>query len=237
VKDEQEKATGRSSASVGKKILVVDDELENRTALKDLLSEEYEVHLARDGIEGLRLVGEIKPDLVLLDIIMPKMDGLQTCLRLRQSEDSRTLPVIFLTSKSEPATELFGLELGADDFIAKPFDKDVLKIRIKKRLNAPVAPVNETTELGDFTIHWERHEASHDGEFVPLTAKEVQMLRLFVENTGRVLTRDVILDRVWTGTYITDRTIDSHVKELRKKLPPLTKMLKTVYGTGYRLDL
>jgi len=222
---------------MGKKILVVDDEAENCKALQDLLSEEYEVTVARDGVEALRLVGEVKPDLVLLDIIMPKMDGLQTCLRLRQSEETRGLPVIFLTSKNEPSTEVFGLELGADDFIIKPFNKDVLKARIKKRLEGLAVSVGETTELGEFKIHWGRQEASHGDTFIPLTAKESSMLRLFVENPGRVLTRDLILERVWTETYITDRTIDSHVKELRKKIPPLSKMLKTVYGTGYRLDL
>ena len=220
-----------------KTILVVDDELENCRALQDLLSEEYEVKIARDGVEALRLIEEIKPDLVLLDIIMPKMDGLQTCLRLRQSEATRSLPVIFLTSKNEPSTEIFGLELGADDFIAKPFNKDVLKARIKKRLEGLAVSVGETTALGDFKVHWSRQEASHGDTFIPLTAKESSMLRLFVENPGRVLTRDLILERVWTETYITDRTIDSHVKELRKKIPPLSKMLKTVYGTGYRLDL
>jgi two-component system alkaline phosphatase synthesis response regulator PhoP len=222
---------------VEKKILVVDDEAENCRALRELLSEEYEVAIARDGVEALRMVGEIKPDLVLLDIIMPKMDGLQTCLRLRQAEATRSLPVIFLTSKNEPSTEIFGLELGADDFIAKPFNKEVLKARIKKRLEGLSVSVGETTELGDFKVHWGRQEASHGDTFIPLTAKESSMLRLFVENPGRVLTRDLILERVWTETYITDRTIDSHVKELRKKIPPLSKMLKTVYGTGYRLDL
>jgi DNA-binding response OmpR family regulator len=86
-------------------------------------------------------------------------------------------------------------------------------------------------------VNWGRQEASHGGESIPLTAKEVGMLRLFVENKGRVLTRDVILEKVWSETYITDRTIDSHVKELRKKIPPLTRLLKTVYGSGYRLDI
>jgi two-component system, OmpR family, alkaline phosphatase synthesis response regulator PhoP len=220
-----------------KRILIVDDEAENRQALLDLLSEEYEVLEAKDGVEALGAVPEFKPDLVLLDIVMPRMDGLQTCLRLRQNEDTRSLPVIFLTSKNEPSTEAFGLELGADDFIPKPFNKDVLKARIRKRLQGGTAAVGEVTQIGEYKVHWSRQEASVDNSFIPLTAKEVGMLRLFVENPGRVLTRDVILERVWAETYITDRTIDSHVKELRKKLPPLAKMLKTVYGTGYRLDL
>jgi DNA-binding response OmpR family regulator len=234
---DNENPAGASQGTPEKTILVVDDEPENRTALQELLSPEYGVVLARDGLEALRLVGESKPDLVLLDIIMPKMDGLQTCLRLRQSEATRTLPVIFLTSKNEASTEIFGLELGADDFIAKPFNKDVLKARIKKRLQATTPDLGETTELGEYKVHWNRQEASLGETFIPLTAKEISMLRLFVENPGRVLTRDIILEHVWSDTYITDRTIDSHVKELRKKIPPLAKLLKTVYGTGYRLDL
>jgi DNA-binding response OmpR family regulator len=230
-------AAGLKPGPSGKRILVVDDEAENRQALVDLLGEEYEVLLAKDGLEALERVAEFKPDLVLLDIIMPRMDGLQTCLRLRQNEATRTLPVIFLTSKNEPSTEAFGLELGADDFVPKPFNKEVLKARIKKRLTGGTVALGEVTQIGEYKVHWSRQEASLADTFIPLTAKEAGMLRLFVENPGRVLTRDIILERVWSETYITDRTIDSHVKELRKKLPPLAKMLKTVYGTGYRLDL
>jgi two-component system, OmpR family, alkaline phosphatase synthesis response regulator PhoP len=237
VNTNDESAPTARSAKSDKRILIVDDEAENRQALCDLLSDEYEVHQAKDGLEALGCVSEIKPHLVLLDIIMPRMDGLQTCLRLRQNENLRTLPVIFLTSKNEPSTEAFGLELGADDFIPKPFNKEVLKARIKKRLQGGSTAVGEVTAIGEYKIHWSRQEASIGDSYIPLTAKEAGMLRLFVENPGRVLTRDIILERVWAETYITDRTIDSHVKELRKKLPPLARMLKTVYGTGYRLDL
>ncbi len=221
-----------------KKILIVDDEAENRTGLQDLLEDEFDIQQARDGVEALALAAQNKPDLVLLDIIMPRMDGLQTCLRMRKDEQLRTVPIVFLTSKSEPETEIFGLELGADDFISKPFNKDVLKARLKKRLSgAGGADPGEVTALGEYHVHWVRHEVAHGDEFIPLTAKEVGMLRLFVDNPGRVLSRDLILERVWAETYITDRTIDSHVKELRKKIPPLATLLKTIYGSGYRLDL
>jgi CheY-like chemotaxis protein len=138
-------AAGPKPGLSGKRILVVDDEAENRQALVDLLGEEYEVLLAKDGLEALERVAEFKPDLVLLDIIMPRMDGLQTCLRLRQNEATRTLPVIFLTSKNEPSTEAFGLELGADDFVPKPFNKEVLKARIKKRLTGGTVALGEVT--------------------------------------------------------------------------------------------
>ncbi len=121
--------------------------------------------------------------------------------------------------------------------MTKPFDKEVLRARVHKRLGGGGHAVGEVTELGDCKIYWERHEAVNGEERVPLTTKEVGLLRLFVENRGRLLTRNMILEKVWADTYITDRTIDSHIKELRKKLPPMARLLKTVYGSGYRLDL
>ncbi|MBI3994221.1 MAG: response regulator transcription factor [Candidatus Lambdaproteobacteria bacterium] len=220
------------------KLLVVDDDPENRDMLADIFSDEYEIVQARNGLEALDMAVEHKPHLVLLDILMPGMDGFQTCLRLRRNKDTQNIPIIFLTSKTEPESETFGLELGADDFVMKPFNKEVLRARVKRRLTGGggIAPGEETV-LGDCTVQWERQEVQRGKLRIPLTAKEIGMLRLFVENQGRVLTRETILDRVWSERYITDRTIDSHIKELRKKIPPLVKMLKTVYGSGYRLDI
>jgi DNA-binding response OmpR family regulator len=221
-----------------KTLLVVDDEKENRDALAAIFSEEFEVHQAKDGLEGLKLAAELNPALIILDVLMPRMDGFQTCLRLRQQEGTQRIPIIFLTSKSEPEAESFGLDLGADDFVVKPVNKEVLKARVKKRLTGRAPdPTGEVTRLGDWEVFWDRQEVGHDEERIPLTAKEAGLLRLFVENRGRVLSRNMILERIWSDTYITDRTIDSHIKELRKKIPPMTKLLKTVYGSGYRLDL
>ena len=221
-----------------KHLLIVDDEKENRDALTDIFSSEFEIETAKDGVEALEKAEALTPDLIILDILMPRMDGFQTCLKLRQNEKTRRVPIIFLTSKQEPETESFGLELGADDFVVKPFNKEVLKTRVKKRLSGVSRDsVGEITEMGEFAIHWERHEAIHGEEHIPLTTKEIGLLKLFVENEGKLLSRSAILERVWADTYITDRTVDSHVKELRKKLPPLTKFLKTIYGSGYRLDL
>ena len=218
-------------------LLIVDDEPVFREALQAVFTPEYAVRVACDGREALALIEEARPDLILLDILMPGMDGFQTCLRLRQMEHTRRIPVIFLTSKREPETETFGLELGADDFIAKPFNKDVLKARVRKRLGAQQEPKDEElTRLDEYEIHWDRQEATRGEERIPLTVKEIRLLRLLVQNQGRVLTRDAILDKIWSDTFITDRTIDSHIKELRKKIPPLSRRIKTVYGTGYRLD-
>ena len=221
-----------------KKLLIVDDQKENRDALHSIFSDEYEVHLAEDGQDGLIKAREIHPDLIILDILMPRVDGFQTCLKLRQQEQTRNIPIIFLTSKNEPETETFGLELGADDFVHKPFNKEVLKARVNKRLSWDARPeVGETTQVGESIVYWDRQEVVQGEERIQLTAKESALLRLFVENKGRLLSRNVILEKIWPDTYITDRTIDSHVKELRKKLPSLGKILKTVYGSGYRLDL
>jgi len=221
-----------------KRILIVDDEHENRLALTEIFKADFEVHTANDGVEALDKVADLRPDLILLDIVMPRMDGLQTCLKLRQNDDTRGTPIIFLTSKNEPETETFGLELGADDFVTKPFNKEVLKARVNKRLGgAQRDPLGEHTELDGYRVYWERHEVGYGDERIPLTTKEMSLLRLFVENRGRLLSRNMILEHIWSDTYITDRTIDSHVKELRKKIPPLANLLKTVYGSGYRLDL
>ncbi len=221
-----------------RKLLIVDDDDTIREALRGVFAADYEVHFATDGLEALEQVREVQPDLVLLDIMMPHMDGFQACLRLRQDPATRHIPIIFLTTKSEPQTETFGLDLGADDFVVKPFNVEVLKARVRRRLNGgSTGAVGERTDLDDYTVHWDRQEAVCGDQRVLLTTKESNLLRLFVQNPGKVLSRESILERVWANTFITDRTIDSHVKELRKKIPPLVKLLKTVYGSGYRLDL
>jgi two-component system alkaline phosphatase synthesis response regulator PhoP len=221
-----------------RKLLVVDDEKENRDALTEIFTPDFEVHTARDGVEALEKAEALLPALIILDIRMPRMDGFQACLKLRQKETTQRIPIIFLTSHNEPEQESFGLELGADDFVGKPFNKEVLKARVNKRLTGPTQDfMGEVTELGECRIFWDRQEAANGEERIPLTGKEVGLLRLFVENRGRLLTRNMILEKIWADTYITDRTIDSHVKELRKKIPPLAHLLKTVYGSGYRLDL
>ena len=222
-----------------KNLLIVDDSKDIRESLVEIFSDEFEILEAENGQVAIDKVNDFLPDIILLDIVMPKMDGFQTCLRLRQNESTKQVPIIFLTTKNEPQTETFGLELGADDFVNKPFNPDVLRARVKKRLEAGTVgeSVSEKTDMEGFVIYWDRQEISHGDEKISLTTKELGLLRLFVNNKGKVLSRDLILERVWSDTYITDRTIDSHVKELRKKIPPLVGMLKTVYGAGYRLDL
>ena len=220
----------------GTKVLIVEDDADFQALIQSWLEEEgYEVHTAANGWEGLQLFAEVRPHLTITDVRMPAMDGFQLISRIREISDAH---VLAFTAFGDTENTVRGLELGADDFVVKPFNKEVLKTRVKKRLSGVSRDsVGEITEMGEFAIHWERHEAIHGEEHIPLTTKEIGLLKLFVENEGKLLSRSAILERVWADTYITDRTIDSHVKELRKKLPPLTKFLKTIYGSGYRLDL
>ena len=219
------------------RLLVVDDEPDYRMVLKELFESEYEVHVVENGQQAVDAAPRIKPDLIILDIVMPQMDGLTAFKHLQEEASTQHIPVIFLTSKNEPEMEIRGLELGADDFIAKPFNRDVLKVRVKKRLEGGKEFLADITEMEGYKIIWERQEIqSPQNETIALTTKEMGLLRIFVTHPGRILSREAIMDRVWSDTYITDRTVDSHIKELRKKLPPLVDMLKTVYGAGYRLD-
>ncbi len=221
------------------KILIVDDEQDNLELIKDIFVSEYDVRVASNGEKAIEIALEWHPDLILLDVVMPNLDGFQVCLKLRQKSAMRGVPIIFLTNKNDPASESFGLELGAEDFITKPFDKEVLKSRVKKRIGIlfPKTYI-ENTEIGDCVVLWDRQEVQlPDKEQLPLTSKEAALLRMLVDNNARVLTREKILEELWDDTYITDRTIDTHVKDLRKKIPPLAKLLKTIYGAGYRLDL
>ena len=222
------------------KILIADDEQDNLELIESLFSPEYETRLAKDGEQALALALDWRPDLILLDVLMPNLDGFQVCLKLRQRVAVRDIPIIFLTNKNDPASESFGLELGADDFITKPFNSDVLQSRVRKRIEniAPKKAYHQTTELGDCLVLWDRQEVQlSDKSQIPLTSKESLLLRMLVDNCSRVLSRERILEEIWEDTYITDRTIDTHVKDLRKKIPPLNQLLKTIYGTGYRLDL
>ena len=225
-----------------KQLLVVDDNPEYRQSLMDIFTEGFDVLTATNGVEALKVLQNHQPALILLDVLMPEMDGFQTCLRIRQNPSFKYTPILFLTSKNDPSSEAFGLELGADDYILKPFDKEVLKIRVQKRLKevspqAAPTPPEDITLFGNCEVHWDRQESvTANGQVYSLTTKEVQLLRLLMANKGRILNRAVILEKIWSDAFITDRSIDSHIKELRRKIPSLSKQIKTVYGTGYRLD-
>ena len=224
------------------RILIVEDELPMRAALQDvLLSEGYRVLSAADGESGLQRALEEKPDLVLLDIMMPRLDGFQVCEELRRL--SNPVPILMLTAKGQIEDRVTGLDAGADDYLVKPFSTEELLARVRAllRRNRRQARAPARLRLGEVEIDLKRQTANRGRKPIALTAKEFAMLRLMAESPGEPISRERFLDVVWGYTaFPTTRTVDNYVASLRSKLetdPEEPRWIKTVHGVGYKLDL
>ena len=221
------------------RILIVEDE----PSLTDVLSynlqrEGYDVTVVHDGREGLRKALTLVPDLVILDLMLPGISGLEVCRLLRADRATATLPIIMVTARAEETDRIMGLEIGADDYISKPFSPNELiaRIRALMRRTRRVEPADTTLTLGPLTVDLSTHTISDAGKDVKLTAKEFMLLRYFLQHRGRVLSRDLLLSDVWGYRYTGGtRTVDVHVRRLREKLPALTDRLVTVKQFGYKL--
>jgi two-component system response regulator ChvI len=232
------------NASPGTRIALVDDEdslLE--TVGYALRREGHRVETYRDGLAAWQSFQGSLPDLVVLDILMPRMDGLELCRRLRGR--SETLPILFLTSKDDELDRVLGLELGADDYLCKPFSMRELAARVKVLLRRAAArqrdepsPASEVREVGPLRLDAGRFEARWRGARLPLTVPEFRLLEALVRHPGHVKSRDQLVAEAYPhDTYLADRTIDSHIKRLRRKLQaadPQFAAVETVYGLGYR---
>jgi len=221
------------------KILVVEDERDIQELLQyNLAKEGYTVVPVTSGEEALRVARTESPDLVLLDLMLPGGDGLEVCRRLKREPDTQGLPIVMLTAKGEEADIVTGLELGADDYISKPFSPRVLIARIRAVLRRRTAePVDHTATLKihELTIHPGRHEVLVDGVSVVLTPTEFRVLHFLASRPGWVFTRYQIADAVHGGDgIVTDRSIDVQIVGLRKKLGPAGQYIDTVRGVGYR---
>ena len=224
-----------------KLILVVEDNADIRQLLWHYLEKEkYRLSLAKDGEEGLEQAESQKPDLIILDLMLPKQDGLSVLRQLRQREATASTPVLILTAKGDEADRIVGLELGADDYVTKPFSPREVAARVKALLRRTVEkPAEEAVEYayGPLKLDSERHKVFYKKEELELTAKEFGLLKLFLENRGKLLSRDRILARVWGPDFSGGpRTVDVHVRRLREKIPLLEKALATVKSYGYRLE-
>lgn len=224
------------------RLLVIEDELPMRTALRDVLAAEgYRVLSAADGESGLRRAVDEKPDLILLDIMMPKLDGFALCVELRRL--GHRMPVLMLTAKGLVEDRVTGLDAGADDYLVKPFSTEELLARVRALLRRArrqgEAPAR--FRLGDVEIDLARQTARRGRAQLHLTTKEFAMLRLMAEAPGEPVSRERFLDVVWGYTaFPTTRTVDNHIASLRAKLegnPEEPRWLKTVHGVGYKLEL
>ncbi|MEM6750665.1 MAG: response regulator transcription factor [Planctomycetota bacterium] len=221
-------------------ILIVEDEQDLLELLKYNLSREgYEVRTATSGEEGLRLVRAEHPDLILLDLMLPAMDGLEVCRTLKSREHTGAIPVIMLTAKGEESDIVRGLEIGADDYITKPFSPRVLMARITAVMRRAEREQNEeieqVIEAGGVTVDRERHEVEVGGSTVDLTATEFKLLSLLASKPSRVFTRQQIIESIHEGfAAVTDRSVDVQVVSLRRKLGAVGRNIETVRGVGYR---
>ena len=219
-------------------ILVVEDETDILELLDFNLGRAgYKVIRAQDGAAGLRLAQDRQPDLVVLDLMLPGMDGKEVCRRLKQGKATRDIPVLMLSALSSETDRVVGFELGADDYLTKPFSPRELVLRVQailRRASEPEA-AQAVMRLGRLVIDSERHAVEVDGRVVDLTATEFRLLHHLAGQADKVLTREVLLERVWGYAYEGyARTVDTHVRRLRKKLGPLSRNLETVRGIGYR---
>lgn len=221
------------------RILIIEDEQPLQRALSDnFLFEAYEVNAASDGETGYRLAREWKPDLVILDLMLPRLSGYDVCRKLRA--DGVATPILMLTARGEEADRIVGLDLGADDYVSKPFSIRELNARVRALLRRPVAIRGSAEELrfGGVFIDFRKYEATRDGRPLDLTRKEFHLLRLLASRAGDALTRDELLNEVWgEEVFVTARTVDTHIANLRAKLetdPRHPRRLLTVHGVGYR---
>jgi two-component system response regulator RegX3 len=225
-------------------VLLVEDEDSFVEALTvGLKREGFRVHTAHDGAEALELFDVVKPDLVLLDVMLPKISGVDVCRELRRRS---TVPIIMVTAKGSEIDTVVGLEVGADDYVTKPYRLRELVARMRAVLrrrpqDGPErAASGEVLEVGDVRLDAERHEVEIRGEPVRLPLKEFELLEILLTNAGRVLTRDTLIDRVWGTDYVGDtKTLDVHVKRLRAKVeedPAVPSRIVTIRGLGYKYD-
>ncbi|MBE3109579.1 MAG: response regulator transcription factor [Acidobacteria bacterium] len=222
-----------------KRILVVEDEPAIAFGLQlDLKNEGYDVEIESDGESALQRARKEAFDLILLDVMLPRKDGFEVCRELRRG-GSKT-PVIMLTAKTQEAEKVLGLEIGADDYVTKPFSPRELRARVKAALRRTAEDDLPIYRFGDAEVDFGRCELRRAGKPVELTALEFKLLTAFIRNGGKVLSRDQLLDLVWGhGTFVTDRVVDNHVVTLRKKVEPEPsepRYIVSVRGLGYRFD-
>lgn len=224
-----------------KRILLIEDE-EDIAALIKLQAElsGYKLHVEVDGINGYRAIEREKPDLVVLDLMLPGMNGYDLCRKIKANSDLRNIPVIILSAKSEELDVLLGLELGADDYVAKPFSPKILISRIKAvlRRGKENEKIPKIITFGEFTLEVDRYILRKNEKTIALTLSEFGILKRLLINRGRVLTRNQLLDDIHNDdAFVVDRNIDVHVAALRRKLGPGFQWIDTVRGVGYRFKI
>ena len=223
------------------KILIIEDEPNQADLIQFNLEQDgYEVHKAKDGEEGLTKAHEILPDIILLDWMIPKMSGPDVCRKIRKSQDIKETPIIMISAKSEEQDKVFGLDLGVDDYISKPYSIKELLARVRAAIRRPIAvTANDKLQVGSIVMNLKSHKVMINGIDIHLGPTEYRLLLELMKNAGRVISRDQLLDRVWGITAdIESRTVDVHIGRLRKALSVASdqNLIRTVRSFGYSLN-
>jgi two-component system alkaline phosphatase synthesis response regulator PhoP len=224
-----------------KNVLIVEDEADIAQLVKLYLEKEgFHTNIAKSGVEALKLIKSERPDLLILDLMLPEIDGIEICKKIRNAPDTALLPILMLTAKAEESDIIIGLELGADDYVTKPFSPKALVAKVKalfRRLERTDDPKKPSFSFGPLLMDLSRHEVTVKGKEVSLTAKEFGLLEYLLRHPGRVLTRDVLLNAIWGYDYYgTTRTVDVHIRRLKLKIPLLVDAITSVKSLGYKLS-
>lgn len=225
------------------KILIVDDESHIVELISyNLITAGYKVVTAKNGIDAIKIAKAERPRLILLDLMIPGKDGFDVCKEIRGDKDFKNTSIIMLTAKGEELDKILGLELGADDYITKPFSVRELLARVKAvlRRSGTIKEENDIFVAGDLKVNFERREVLISDNKVDLTLKEFELLEILIKNRGKILTRDTLLDKIWGYEYIGEtRTVDVHIRYIRKKIEvddKNPKFIETIRGVGYRFN-
>ena len=225
------------------KILIVEDDINIRELISfNLKNIGYNIMEADNGITAIKTINTQHPDLILLDLILPGIDGYEVCRQVRGDKEISNTPIIMLSAKNEEFDRVLGLELGADDYIIKPFSMREMLARVKAVLNrTTLKPILNKIIINDIIIDFEKHEVLKDGKKVKLTLKEFELVKILIKNRGKVLSRMFLLDEIWGAEYINEtRTVDVHIRHLRQKIEnddKNPKYIKTVRGVGYSFNI
>jgi DNA-binding response OmpR family regulator len=227
---------------IEKRILIIEDDSDITELLRyNLERERYSVSVTQTGEHGLELAQSIHPSLILLDLGLPGIQGLEVCKTLKGNKRTAWIPIVMLTARGEESDVVIGLELGADDYVTKPFNVRELVARVKAVLRRSSLDQKDSSadfiERGPLRVDSERHEVNLDGNLVEFTLTEFRLLRFLASNPGRVLTRQQLLNEITEGTaYIVDRNVDVHIRSIRKKLGEFRQLISTVRGVGYKFQ-
>jgi DNA-binding response OmpR family regulator len=220
------------------RILVIEDNADTRRFLEAMLGKEFEIISAENGVIGIEYARNRSPNLILLDIMLPILSGYDACSLLKKDERTKQIPIIFLSAKNSIPDITHGLGTGADDYIPKPFDYKELLARIRARLRSTTETVAQPIQIGDLKIDPANREVAFGGKRAQLTLTEFDILKLLASRSETVISREEILKEVWKedSGATNDRTIDVHIRALRRKIPPLTKHIISIYGVGYKYE-